>query len=72
MFCVPFGKDVVLTEGGGATVKLSACVADCELTSVTCTIKLAVVAPVGVPEMMPVEGARESPAGRLPVEMDQV
>jgi hypothetical protein len=40
--------------------------------SVTVALKLEVPAAVGVPEIRPVAGARVSPAGRLPTEMDQV
>ena len=72
-FCVPFGKEEVATvSGGGATKMLRACVADWEFASVTCTVKLVVPVPVGVPEIAPVLGARESPAGREPMETDQV
>ena len=59
-------------DGGGTTVMLSAFVADSELASVTCTVKLIVPATVGVPEIMPVLGASERPAGREPTETDQV
>jgi hypothetical protein len=51
---------------------LRAFVADAEFASVTCTVKLVVPVAVGVPEMTPVLGARESPAGREPTEIAQV
>ena len=65
------GNELVVTEGGGATVMLRAFEAETEFASVTCTVKLVVAVAVGVPEMTPVLGARESPAGREPTEMDQ-
>jgi hypothetical protein len=40
--------------------------------SATLKVKLAVPLAVGVPEMIPVAGARLSPAGRAPLVMDQV
>lgn len=39
--------------------------------SVTVAVKPAVPLAVGVPEMIPVAGTSVSPAGRLPVEIDQ-
>jgi hypothetical protein len=39
--------------------------------SVTCTVKLAVPVPVGVPLITPVDGLRVRPAGRLPAIIDQ-
>jgi hypothetical protein len=38
----------------------------------TVTPKEELPLPVGCPEMIPVDGARLSPAGRLPEEIDQV
>ena len=72
MLCVPFGKVVVVTVSGAATVRLSGFVAVSELTSVTWTVKLLVPVPVGVPEITPVLDARESPVGRVPEDMDQL
>jgi hypothetical protein len=40
--------------------------------SVTITVKLAVAAMVGVPEMTPVAGVRLSSVGRAPAEIDHV
>ena len=40
--------------------------------SATCTVKLAVPVAVGVPEMFPLLGSIESPAGRLPLMTLQV
>ena len=40
--------------------------------SVTSAVKYDVPEPVGVPLMMPVDGASVSPFGRLPVEMPHV
>ncbi len=42
------------------------------LLSVTVTVKLEVPLAVGVPEMMPVDGDRLRPAGRVPEVIDQV
>ena len=53
------------------TVMLSGCVAVLLPLSVTSAVKLALPAAVGVPEMTPVEAARPSPAGRVPVVIDQ-
>ena len=68
---MPLGKEVVVIEGVAPTVRLSALVAVSELASVTCTVKLAVPVAVGVPEIVPVLGARVSPAGKLPEMIDQ-
>ena len=70
MFCVPFGNDVVVIEGEVAMVMLSVFVATRELASVTCTVKVLVPMPVGVPEIAPVLGANVNPAGKLPTVMD--
>jgi hypothetical protein len=43
-----------------------------EPASLTVTPKVKLPLAVGVPEMRPVEGARLSPAGRLPEDIDQV
>ena len=45
---------------------LNAIVAVCELASFTCTVKLLVPAPIGVPEMTPVFAAKRRPVGKLP------
>jgi hypothetical protein len=47
-------------------------VATRELASVTCTVKVLVPVPVGVPEITPVLDANVNPAGRLPTVMDHV
>src|SRR4051812_48197015 len=46
--------------------------ADCPLRSMTVTVKLAVVACVGVPAMTPVVGLRFRPLGRTPAVTDHV
>ena len=69
---MPFGKEVVVMEGGNTTVMLSGFVAESELASVTCIVKLVVPVPVGVPEIAPVLGVRTSPAGSDPTETDHV
>ncbi len=38
----------------------------------TCTVKLVVPDPDGVPEMIPVDAFRERPVGRLPTEIVHV
>ena len=43
-----------------------------EPLSLTVAVKLEVPLVVGVPEMIPVVAARESPAGRLPAVIDHV
>src|SRR5690242_8859793 len=53
-------------------VMLRALVAVWGLASLTCTVKLLVPVPVGVPVIAPVEEFRLRPAGRLPVVIDQV
>ena len=72
MFCVPFGNDVVVIEGEVAMVMPSVFVATRELASVTCTVKVLVPVPVGIPEITPVLEANVNPAGRLPTVMDHV
>jgi hypothetical protein len=47
-------------------------VAVSELASATCTVKLLVPVPVGVPEIVPVLGVSVNPVGREPEVMDQV
>jgi hypothetical protein len=72
---VPAGRDdVEIASGGGATTS------DRETTlvctgldeSATVKVKLAVPLAVGFPEITPVDAARLSPAGRVPVVRDQV
>lgn len=66
------GKELVVTLGGGTTVRLNGALADRELVSVTWTVKLLGPVAVGVPEIAPVAGARDNPAGNEPEEIDQV
>jgi len=54
------------------TVRLSGFVAVRELASVTCTVKLVVPVPVGVPEITPVLEVSTSPVGRVPTVIDQL
>ena len=54
------------------TVILWLCVAVSRLASVTCTVKLDVPVPVGVPLISPLELFSVSPAGNEPVLIDQV
>jgi hypothetical protein len=42
------------------------------LLSVTCIVKFEVPGLVGVPEITPVDGARDNPAGKVPALIDQV
>jgi hypothetical protein len=53
-------------------VMLRTFVPEMELASVTCTVKLLVPLPVGVPEITPVLAASDSPAGSAPEVMDQL
>ena len=65
------GSDVVvIVMGAAAMVMLSGLLA-VVVPSFTCTVKLAVPATVGVPEIAPV-AARFRPCGRLPEVIDQV
>src|SRR3954467_79258 len=54
------------------TAILSAFVAVCPLLSLTCAMKLLVPELLGVPEIVPVEAPRVSPAGRVPETTDQL
>jgi len=70
---VPAGRgDVVEITSAGLIVKLKALDTTAKAASVTVTVKLAVVALVGVPEMTPVAAASNSPAGKEPAVTDQV
>jgi hypothetical protein len=64
---------VIVSAVGATTIEVEA-VAVCTglLESVTETAKLDVAIAEGVPEMMPVAGAMESPVGNWPVEIDHV
>jgi hypothetical protein len=67
----PAGRDdVVIVKAGGVIASDSAAVADAEVSSVTFTVKLAVPAEPGVPEMVPL-GERFNPGGGDPAEIDQ-
>jgi len=57
---------------GAVIVRLRGLVPDTELASLTCTVKLLVPVPVGVPEIAPVLDASDSPAGRVPALRDQL
>lgn len=61
--------DVVIVIAGLITID-SAFVAVAETLSVTIAVKFDVPAVVGVPVIAPVEATIESPAGRLPPEID--
>ena len=65
------GKEVVVTLGGGTTVRPSGALADTEFASVIWTVKVLVPVTVGVPEITPVAGARDKPVGKVPDETDQ-
>jgi hypothetical protein len=65
---VPSTRDVVVT----AIDRLTDLVCAGFSASVTVAVKLAVPLVVGVPAMIPVAGTRVSPAGRLPVVIDQL
>ena len=67
-----FGKDaVVTTNGGTAILILNAFVAVVLAESFTCTVKFAVPAAVGVPEIVPA-GASVRPSGSFPAVVLQV
>src|SRR5579871_613942 len=70
--CVAFSCTSPIPPPAAAMVMLSALVAVDALASCACTVKLVVPAPVGVPEITPVLGARTRPAGSAPTEIDQV
>ena len=73
VFSVPAGKELVVMLGCDAfTVMLKAFVALCAFKSLTCAVKLLVPAPVGVPEITPLLGARVNPAGKVPETIDHV
>ena len=69
---MPPDNEVVVTVSGATIVMLRALVPDRELASVTCTVKLLVPVPVGVPEITPVLAASDRPAGSVPEAMDQL
>jgi hypothetical protein len=56
----------VVIESGAVAVSIG------ELESVTSTVKAGVPVVVGVPLIEPVVGARDSPVGSAPLEIDQV
>jgi hypothetical protein len=66
--------DVVIARGRGATARVR--VTDFVCTgldeSATLKVKLVELLAVGCPEMIPVDAARLSPAGRLPEEINHV
>ena len=68
---VPPGKLEVVTVSTASTVRESAAVA-VRPPLVTCTVKAEVPGVVGVPEMTPDAGARDSPAGSDPTLTAQV
>jgi hypothetical protein len=69
---VPAGSDDVVTVRAGVLiVRESAAVADADALSVAFTVKLAVPAAVGVPDIVP-PAERVSPTGSDPLETDHV
>lgn len=73
---VPEGSVAVIVNAGGAAAattieRLTDLVCAGLPASVTVAVKLVVPVAVGAPEISPVAGVRASPAGRLPVVMDQ-
>jgi hypothetical protein len=66
------GKVVVVTMGTTLTIIDKFWSSNAVPASVTRTVKLAVPAVVGVPEMIPVLAARLKPAGKVPVVIDHV
>jgi hypothetical protein len=61
-----------MCTGGGSIVSVSGFVALSLLLSVSRTVKLAMPVADGAPLIIPVEGARVRPAGRVPAEIDHV
>ena len=53
-------------------VRVRAFVVVAELMSVTCTTMLLVPVVVGVPEMAPAPGNKDSPPGRVPESISQI
>jgi hypothetical protein len=75
VFWIPFGRDDVVMETGGAaafTVMLRAAVAVWLAASWTLAVKVLVPEPVGVPVIAPVLALRIKPAGRVPERIDHV
>ena len=70
---MPSASDVVVMEsGGGLFIIKDRAVESVLEPSFTWTVKLKVPVAVGVPEISPVEGVSESPAGSEPMGIDQV
>ena len=72
---MPEGKlDVVITSAGAAIASERVTDLLCAGldTSTTLKVRLDVPLPVGVPEIVPLLAAKERPAGRAPLVMDQV
>lgn len=70
----PLGRDVVVMASRGLIVMLSAWFTVCggEPESVAVTVKLVAPPAVGVPEIAPVEGLSDNPAGSEPLVMLKV
>ena len=68
MPAVPDGNEVVvmLNATAGAMVMLRGAVAVDNWKSVTCTVKLEMPAPLGVPVIAPLFGSKCKPTGKLP------
>jgi hypothetical protein len=66
--------DAVIVSAVGATTIAVVAEAVCVglPLSVTAAVKVDVPLWVGTPEMIPVDGARDNPAGNLPVAIDQM
>jgi hypothetical protein len=70
---VPKGRDAVAMDSESYTSIESGFVTAVEFPSVAFTVKVTVPVAVGLPDMTPVVGSRDNPAGRrLPVASDQV
>jgi hypothetical protein len=66
MVAWPLGKELVVTLGGGTTVRLRGVLAVAEFESVTWTVKLLVPLADGVPEIAPVDELRDKPEVKVP------
>jgi len=70
---VPLGSgELVDIMIAGLTVRVKPWVTAAFAASVAVTVKVAVAALIGTPEIMPVFAASDSPAGRDPAVIDQV
>jgi hypothetical protein len=70
MFCMPFGREVVVIPRVSLTVIESGLLSSAPAASVTTTVKGYTPTVVGVPLIAPLEGFRTQPVGRDPDDID--